>query len=248
MRGLVREEWEGIKKHDVLFLVSIQTKLKPNEEPDPKLPFWYLKNLKTNSITRERFGVKSIRGCEVIYQSDAEGKEFTGVGTQVELSGNERNLLVELDPVQYIDDRAKQTRLEREDDPYSSFNLLIRRKSRENNFKAVLDTIRDIINENVALPEWFHDLFLGYGDPDAANYFNIPERLKSINLGDTLQDVDHIKQTLPNAKVLNQDIKPPFRVTFPETQEESLIIEPYREPFRLEQPYTSTIRFTPNQG
>jgi hypothetical protein len=40
-----------------------------------------------------------------------------------------------------------------------------RRKAKENNFKAVLDSIRDLMNEAVVIPPWLHDIFLGYGDP-----------------------------------------------------------------------------------
>ena len=45
-----------------------------------------------------------------------------------------------------------------------------RRKPKENNFKAVLESIRDLMNEEVIIPPWLHDIFLGYGDPGAAHY------------------------------------------------------------------------------
>jgi intron-binding protein aquarius len=41
----------------------------------------------------------------------------------------------------------------------------VRRKPKENNFKAVLESIRDLMNEDVIIPPWLHDIFLGYGDP-----------------------------------------------------------------------------------
>ena len=40
----------------------------------------------------------------------------------------------------------------------------------ENNFKAVLESIRDLMNEQTVVPPWLHDIFLGYGDPAAAQY------------------------------------------------------------------------------
>lgn len=52
-------------------------------------------------------------------------------------------------------------------------NLLVRRKPKENNFKSVLETIRDLMNMAAvgrAIPTWLHDIFLGYGSPDAAHY------------------------------------------------------------------------------
>lgn len=36
---------------------------------------------------------------------------------------------------------------EEEEDPYKSFNLLVRRKPEENNFKGVLETVRDLMSK-----------------------------------------------------------------------------------------------------
>jgi intron-binding protein aquarius len=58
-------------------------------------------------------------------------------------------------------------------DCYGGINLLIRRKAKENNFKAVLSTIRVLMNTSAvgrAVPTWLQDIFLGYGDPAAAHY------------------------------------------------------------------------------
>ena len=43
----------------------------------------------------------------------------------------------------------------------------------ENNFKAVLESMRDLMNEATVVPPWLHDTFLGYGDPAAAQYTNL---------------------------------------------------------------------------
>ena len=57
-------------------------------------------------------------------------------------------------------------------DCYERINLIVRRKPKENNNKAILETIRDLINtaESKAIPDWLHDIFLGYGKPSSANY------------------------------------------------------------------------------
>ena len=58
-------------------------------------------------------------------------------------------------------------------DCYDRINLLVRRKAKENNNKAILETIRDLINtaaDGKAIPSWLQDIFLGYGRPDAAHY------------------------------------------------------------------------------
>ena len=36
--------------------------------------------------------------------------------------------------------------------------------------QAVLETIRDLMNAECVVPDWLHDVFLGYGDPGAAHY------------------------------------------------------------------------------
>jgi intron-binding protein aquarius len=44
------------------------------------------------------------------------------------------------------------------------FYCQVRRKAKENNFKAVLETIRDLMNTayvGKAVPPWLHDVFLG---------------------------------------------------------------------------------------
>lgn len=59
----------------------------------------------------------------------------------------------------------------------------------ENNFKAVLESIRDLMNEDTVLPEWLHDIFLGYGDPAAAQYTQLPDsylRTLDFKVGDPI--------------------------------------------------------------
>ena len=49
----------------------------------------------------------------------------------------------------------------------------MRRKAKENNFKAVLETMRGILNVpyvSKAVPNWLHDVFLGYGNPNSAHF------------------------------------------------------------------------------
>ena len=81
--------------------------------------------------------------------------------------GNQRRLRLHLDPAQYYADMRDGV------DCYESLNLLVRRNAKENNFKAILHTIRDLINTAAvgrAIPAWLNDVFLGYGRPEEANY------------------------------------------------------------------------------
>ena len=55
-------------------------------------------------------------------------------------------------------------------DVYYTFNVVIRRDPKTNNFKAVLETIRQLLNTECVVPDWLTDVVLGYGEPDSAHY------------------------------------------------------------------------------
>jgi intron-binding protein aquarius len=82
-------------------------------------------------------------------------------------SGAKRKIFVDLDPAQYYAD------IRMEVDCYERTNLVIRRSSKENNFKSVLESIRDLLNTltvETAIPSWMKELLLGYGNPRSAHY------------------------------------------------------------------------------
>ena len=91
-----------------------------------------------------------------------------------------RRFRVKLDPAQYFADMMTASGNGNGrgggggGDWYSRVNLLVRRKSKENNFKAVLDSVRDLLNApegpQRAVPPWMHDVLLGYGSPASAHY------------------------------------------------------------------------------
>jgi intron-binding protein aquarius len=56
------------------------------------------------------------------------------------------------------------------DDVYETFNVFLRRNPKENNFKAILETIRSLMNTTCVVPDWLQDVVLGFGDPSAAHY------------------------------------------------------------------------------
>lgn len=45
----------------------------------------------------------------------------------------------------------------------------------------MLESIRDLMNEETVLPDWLHDIFLGYGDPAAAQYTKLPNNLRTVD-------------------------------------------------------------------
>ena len=77
----------------------------------------------------------------------------------------------------------------------------MRRKPKENNFKAILESIRDLMNETCVVPEWLHNIFLGYGNPSAAQWMNMPDLLEVIDFKDTFLDANHVQQSFPDYQV-----------------------------------------------
>ena len=130
------------------------------------------------------------------------------------------NQQVKLDPAQYFAD------LRGGSDCYdaSTLNILVRRKGKENNFKAVLETIRDLMSQaqsGTAVPHWLHDVFLGYGDPAAAHYKTLQAKAAAeaaaaeddeeaaaeaadgvMDFRDSFLDAQHVVDAFPAAKVV----------------------------------------------
>ena len=98
---------------------------------------------------------------------------------------------------------------------YDTFHVIMRRDPRENNFKAVLESIRDLMNSQVSVPEWLHDIFLGYGDVGRAHYSKMDAQASGhIHLGehnsvqiatqdyrDTFVSFEHLKASFPGREV-----------------------------------------------
>ncbi|CAM6126846.1 unnamed protein product [Calypogeia fissa] len=136
--------------------------------------------------------------------------------------GELRTARIALDSAQYqIDvDAIVENKSE---DVYGSFNVLMRRKPKENNFKAILESIRDLLNKDCIVFEWLHDIFLGYGDPGAAQYQNMPQQLDVVDFKDTFLDSKHLIESFRSNEVIfltpdgeeDKEPIPPFRVTLP---------------------------------
>ena len=65
-RAEVAREWSEIKRHDVVFLLTIATAVDEGGKPDGSLPF------------PERVGLAFVRGAEVTQVVDEEGHVHTG--------------------------------------------------------------------------------------------------------------------------------------------------------------------------
>ena len=246
----VRAEWDELRVHDVVFMLDCEG-VGPSSS-DAANP-------------GEHFGLRHVRGAEVIEIRDGEGtylKEFRSRARRDEAEpkqvvGTKRVFTLALDAAQYQMDTAREQE-GKGVDVYGRLNLLVRRQAKENNFKAILACIRDLMNVDVVVPEWLHDVFLGYGDPSAAALLNTHEALKTIDFKDTFLDEKHLVESFPNFKVSwTNEAKtrvPPYRVTFPSPDDEAAdviraesYVPPDPGPYPEDQPNVNTVRFTPVQ-
>ncbi|KAL1559561.1 RNA helicase aquarius [Salvia divinorum] len=220
-KAQIRSEWNSLKEHDVLFLLSIRHSFEPLSAEEAE-----------KATVPQKLGLQYVRGCEIIEMRDEEGtlmNDFTGRIKRDEWKppkGELRTVTVALDTAQYhmdVCDIAEKGA----DDVYTTFNILMRRKPKENNFKAILESIRDLMNETCIVPDWLHDIFLGYGDPSAAQWINRPDLLERADFKDTFLDAAHVRDSFPNYQVHfvhsdgtnNSDPCPPFRIKFPKSPE-----------------------------
>ncbi|OVA07623.1 Intron-binding protein [Macleaya cordata] len=224
----VRSEWNALKEHDVLFLLSIRPSFEPLSAEEG-----------AKSSVPERLGLQFVRGCEVIEIRDEEGalmNDFTGRVKRDEWKppkGELRTVTVALDTAQYYMDVSDIAEKGAED-VYGTFNILMRRKPKENNFKAILESIRDLMNESCIVPDWLHNIFLGYGNPSAAQWTNMPDLLETVDFKDTFLDADHLREGFPDYQVCFMSpegtellhAEPPFRIKFPKALKTSTLALP----------------------
>ena len=241
----IKTEWEALRKHDVCLLLTIRA---PKEMPNQ------------DGYFPEEYGIHSVRGCEIEGMLDANGRVLEeGPEPKPELPGDSRTFRVWLDCSQYRAD--VDTVKGKKEDVYQTFNVLMRRKPKENNFKAVLATIKDLMNTKCVVPDWLVDIILGYGDPGAAHYSNRENRLSVLDFNDTFLDIEHLKRSFPKHEILydDKDIKPPFKLKFEdedddkkiEDTQKSITVTSYTIPNRGPFPYTipkkNSVPFTSTQ-
>jgi intron-binding protein aquarius len=192
IRRNIRGEWDELRPHDVLFLISVRSPLPLGAKVDSSKSF------------PKQFGVEHVRGCEMIDINDEtgyaaaeeeKGPVFGFAPTKRHRTGDKRIIRVLVDANQYQNDLEARQANPSAPDIYTSFNLLMRRKPKENNFKSVLETIRELMNTRETVPGWLHDVFLGYGNPASA--INVTT-LKNADFVDTLLDSQHIKESFPD--------------------------------------------------
>ncbi|CAH9119908.1 unnamed protein product [Cuscuta epithymum] len=216
-KAQIRSEWNALKEHDVLFLLSIRPSFEPLSAEEA-----------ANATVPQRLGLQCVRGCEIVEMRDEEGtlmNDFTGRIKRDEWKppkGDLRTVTIALDTAQYhmdVSDIAEKGA----EDIYSTFNILMRRKPKENNFKAILESIRDLMNETCIVPDWLHDIFLGYGHPSAAQWSYMPDLLEVVDFKDTFLDANHVRECFSDYQISfvntdgteNLQPSPPFRIRLP---------------------------------
>ena len=108
----------------------------------------------------------------------------------------QRKLIVNIDALAYKVDEDRKSK--KRADIYETINVIVRRKGRENNFKRILESIKSLALSDIPVPNWFQEVFLGYGNPVGANYTQLESRLRKLDFRDTFIDWEHLVESLPN--------------------------------------------------
>ena len=219
--GPLKREWDSLKPFDVVFLLKIKASQLTNNKYDESIPF------------NDHYGIQMVRGAQIELIRDENGNQVN-LKVNKKPAGVKRTMRLVFDPVQFMQDNF---------DDYSSFNVLIRRKSEENQFKNVMNTLKDLLKSNVSVPEWLNDVILGYGDPQTVEY----KRSKQVNFFDTFLDKEHILECFPDATFKSEPESAPFKISFgniPKVESyERPIIGPYPDKYRQ----FNRMRFYPKQ-
>ncbi|KAK4138179.1 P-loop containing nucleoside triphosphate hydrolase protein [Trichocladium antarcticum] len=222
----VRRDWESLRPDDVVFLVAVDASKSKQDANGGAAP-----------SEAERLGLVSVRSAEIIQTFDDKGRPIRD--TQAYFDGHSRS---DTRKIQLrLDAEAYKADTEARRDVYEGINLLVRRSGRENNFKPVLESIRDLTLSEVPLASWLHEVFLGYGDPAGATYKQLPNRLTKINFRDTFLDWQHLVESLPGKIVepgddVSGSFGPPYLLETVEKQAKEAVSKPSKKRRRDAEP------------
>ncbi|KAK1659407.1 intron-binding protein aquarius [Colletotrichum godetiae] len=211
----IKREWDSLRPDDVVFLLAIQTPASQSAT-----------NGDSAHSETEKLGIISIRSAEIIQITDDKGKVVRDGSGHYD---SRRRFQLRLDPRTYAADAERSSASPPE--AYERINVIMRRSGRENNFKPVLESIRSLTLSEVPIASWFHEVFLGYGDPAGATYKQLPNRIKTIDYRDTFLDWQHLTGSLPGKIVEPSDdvsgsFGPPYVLETAECQ----AVEPSSKP------------------
>ncbi|CAF3525062.1 unnamed protein product [Fusarium graminearum] len=214
----VSREWDSLRQDDVVFLIAV--------EPSPTKS---ASNGEENLSESERLGVITVRTAEIHQITDDKGRQVRDGAQSLD---SKRRIQLKLDPHAYSRDAERAAA--GKPDVYGKINLLLRRGRRENNFKPVLESIRNLVLSDVPLPEWLHEVFLGYGDPAGAYYKNLPNRERKVDFRDTFLDWQHLAESLPGKIIdpgddVSGSFGPPYVLESVEKQSEPPSTKPSKK-------------------
>lgn len=258
----VRGEWDNLKPKDTVFLLGIKPVQKDRA----------IANGIGHHESAADYGIVLVRTAEVVQMQDEKGKAIRDIEKSNVNRSRTRRLLLNLDPAAFSKDKAQLSA--GRPDVYNSINVIVRRPGRENNFKPMLETIRDLAASQMQLPAWLQDVYLGYGHPANASYPQIEERIEKLDFLDTFLDSEHLQHSFPSTTLkMNSDVvAPPFVLQFTnqklsETQNQrkrrreqmeddrvtpmSMQVSSYRPkrtgPYPVDAPRRNKVKFTPRQ-
>lgn len=185
----IRREWDTLRPNDVIYLLA----LRPQDDTFPVANGYSL--LRDSNMS----GLLYLRTADVVQVLDESGRVVRDVLTE-QTNGHTykprlRRLVVNIDAAAYKVDQGRK--ISGNPDVYEAMNVIVRRKGRENNFKSILESIKNLALSEVALPVWLQEVFLGYGDPAGATYVRLPNRLNSVDFRDTFLNWQHLIECLP---------------------------------------------------
>ncbi|XP_954844.1 uncharacterized protein TA05355 [Theileria annulata] len=174
----IRQEWQQLTKYDILFLVQLNCVYscglsgsdgKTAEDMEDEV------ELLGKIVRRIRFGeileVYDEENNNVLDFNPLDNKSFVGFKMRIKLL---------LDYQQYMKD------IQEDLDYYSSFNLIIRRSKRQNNFKSILTNVQNVVNNKFKMPNWLQVILLGYFSyhsvrPNTSNTSHFSSAIASLN-------------------------------------------------------------------
>jgi intron-binding protein aquarius len=191
----IQAEWDDIRPTDTLFLVALVAEPVEQEYGSTTIPTY-------GPAFAKKYGIKHIRGCQVHQLLDDEGNyvhnfidaKVPNEDGEARIESGLRTVRVALDPNQHILDTSQKDEYE----IYGTFNILVKRPRSENTFKSILETIRDLMQSELVVPDWIHDVLLGYGRRDGAHYTQMANPDVTIDFRDTFLDWKHLQESFPD--------------------------------------------------
>ena len=171
----IRKEWDKFKKFDTIFLIYLHKDINRIIIRCAELDSLYDEDNKNILLNPENPNI-NLGGKNINEEKEEINNNSIG--------GFKRRMIVHLDPVQYSQD------LKNGFIANLNFHMIMRRKSKENNFKSILSTIKSLIKDIKFFPKNFSDIILN-------NSFLNKEN-KDINTTNTESN---------NIKIINKKIK-----------------------------------------